>query len=309
VIEIRSRLSAGEGSIRAAIEAANGAAQPTRIVSRLAPGTVVYVFRELPPLAGRDVTLEGAGLVLRGDDCVRPDGRPGCSGLVVTGERIAVNDIAATGFLFDGVSVRAARDVTIRGGRFFATVESCLLEANGFRSKGKGVLVFDGARAVLRDNRIVGNRDGVTVSKRAHAVLERNDILDSYDKGFGVAGASAEGTGNRILGSGSGNSPLGAAPNADGIRATIDSTVTLTDTIITGSGDVAVFASGRSRVDLIRASLAGNRGGEVRVAEEAVVVVDGREVRAKPAAPVKAEPARPAPVKRGRTRSSPPHRR
>lgn len=324
VIEIRSRLSAGDGSIRAAIEAANAAAQPTRIVSRLAPGTVVYVFRELPPLAGRDVTLEGAGLVLRGDDCVRPDGRPGCSGLVVTGERIAVNDIAATGFLFDGVSVRAARDVTIRGGRFFAnfddgigisdaavgvTVESCLLEGNGFRSKGKGVLVFDGSRAVLRDNRIVGNRDGVTVSKRAHAVLERNDILDSYDKGFGVAGASAEGTGNRIVGSGSGNSPLGAAPNADGIRATIDSTVTLTDTIITGSGDVAVFASGRSRVDLIRASLAGNRGGEVRVADEAVVVLDGREVRAKPAVPVKPEPAQPAPLKRGRTRSSPPHRR
>lgn len=324
VIEIRSRDSTGEGSIRAAIEAANAAAQPTSIVSRLAPGTVVYVSRELPPLAGRDVTLEGAGLVLRGDDCVRPDGRQGCSGLVVTGERIAVNDIAATGFLFDGISVRAARDVTIRGGRFFGnlddgigisdaavsvTVESCLLEGNGFRTKGKGVLVFDGSRAVLRDNRIVGNRDGVTVSKRAHAVLERNDILDSYDKGFGVAGASAEGTGNRILGSGSGNSPLGAAPNADGIRATIDSTVTLTDSIITGSGDVAVFASGRSRVDLIRASVAGNRGGEARVADEAVIVIDGREWRAKPPAPVKPEPERPAPVKRGRTRSSPPHRR
>lgn len=324
VIEIRSRLSSGEGSIRAAIEAANVATRPTRIVSRLAPGTVVYVFRELPAVAGRNVTLEGAGLVLRGDDCVRLDGRPGCSGLVVTGENVAVNDLAATGFLFDGISVRGARDVSIRGGRFFANsddgigiseaasgvvVESCLLEGNGFRSKGKGVLIFDRSRAVLRDNRIVGNRDGVTVSKRSHAVLERNDILDSYDKGFGVAGATAEGTGNRIVGSGSGRSPLGAAPNADGVRVTIDSTVTLTDSTISGSGDVAVFASGRSRVDLLRATLADNGGGEARVADEAVIVINGRELRGKPTVSAEPKPVEPAPVKRGRTRSSPPHRR
>ena len=45
------------------------------------------------------------------------------------------------------------------------------------------------------------------------------------------------------------------------------------------------------------------------VADEAVVVIDGREVRGKPAAPVNPGPAEPAPVKRGRTRSSPPHRR
>ena len=325
LIEIRSRLSSGEGSIRAAIEAANAATHPTRIVSRLAPGTVVYVFRELPALAGRDVSVEAAGLVLRGDDCVRLDGRPGCSGLVVTGERIGVNDLAVTGFLFDGVSVRGAREVAIRGGRFFAnlddgigiseaasgvTVESCVIEANGFRTKGKGVLVFDRSRAVLRENRIVGNRDGVTVSSRSHAVLDRNEILDSYDKGFGVAGASAEVTGTRIIGSGGGTSPLGAAPNADGVRITIDSTVTLADSVISGSGDVAVFASGQSRVELVRSTLAGNRGGEVRVADDAVVTVDGREIRAKPApAPVKPAPAAPAAVKRARSRSTPPHRR
>jgi len=326
VLEIRSPLSTGERSIGAAIEAANASARPTRIVSRLAPGTVVDVPRELPALAGHDVTLDAAGLVLRGVDCVRRDGRRGCSGLVVTGERIAINDIAATGFLFDGISVRGAREVTIRGGRFFAnsddgigisyaasevTVESCLLESNGFRTKGKGILVFDRSRAVLRDNRIVGNRDGVTVSKRSHAVLERNDILDSYDKGFGVAGASAEGAANRIIRSGAGTSPLGAAPNADGVRATIDSTVKLNDSTIIGSGDVAVFASGTSRVELTGLVLGGNGGGEVRVADDAVVVMDGREIRAKPAvtAPVAPKSGPRGAIRRGRTRSGLPLRR
>jgi hypothetical protein len=327
VIEIRSRLSSGDGSIRAAIEAANAAERPARIVSRLAPGTVVYVFRELPAVAGHDVTIDAAGLVLRGDDCVRLDGRPGCSGLVVTGEQIVVNDLAVTGFLFDGVSVRRAREVAIRGGRFFAnlddgvgiseaatgvTVESCVIERNGFRTKGKGILVFDSSRAVLRENRIVGNRDGVTVSRRSHAVLDRNEILDSYDKGFGVAGASAELVGTRIIGSGAGSSTRAPAPNADGVRVTIDSTVTIVDSIVSGSGDVAVFAGGRSRVDIMRSSLAGNRGGEVRVADDAVVAIDGREIRAKPraAAPTSsAAPAGAAPVRRGRTRLNPPHRR
>jgi hypothetical protein len=329
VIEIRSRLSSGEGSIRAAIAAANVATRPTRIVSRLAPGTVVYVFRELPAVAGRNVTIDAAGLVLRGGDCVRLDGRPGCSGLVVTGERIVVNDVAVTGFLFDGVSVRGAREVVIHGGRLFGnlddgvgiseaasgvTVESCVIEGNGFRTKGKGVLVFDRSRALLRDNRIVDNRDGVTVSSRAHAVLDRNEILNSYDKGFGVAGASAEVTSTRIIGSGAGTSSRGAAPNADGVRVTIDSTVTLTDSVVTGSGDVALFAGGKSRVELVRSSLAGNRGGEVRVADEAVVTIDGRELRAKPLASASGEPARATPgeggpVKRGRTRLNPPHRR
>lgn len=326
VLEIRSPFSTGEGSIGAAIEAANASTRPTRIVSRLAPGTVVEVSRELPPLEGRDVTLDAAGLVIRGTDCIRVDGRRGCSGLVVTGQRIVINDIAATGFLFDGIAVRGARDVTIRGGRFFensddgigisyaaseVTVENCLLENNGFRTKGKGVLVFDGSRAVLRDNRIVGNRDGVTVSKHSHAVLERNDILDSYDKGFGVAGASAEGSSNRIIRSGAGTSPLGAAPNADGIRVTIDSTVKLSDSTIVGSGDVAVFASGTSRVELNGLVLSANGGGEVRVADDAVVVMDGREIRAKPAisAPVQPKPAPRGPIRRGRTRSGLPLRR
>ena len=53
----------------------------------------------------------------------------------------------------------------------------------------------------------VGNRDGVTVSKRSHAVLEDNEILDSYDKGLGVTGASAEARGDRIVAMGRGSNP------------------------------------------------------------------------------------------------------
>jgi hypothetical protein len=228
---------------------------------------------------------------------VRLDGRRGCSGLVVEGEKVTLRDLSATGFLFDGVSVRGGHEVMIRDSRFFrnsddgigisdaasgVTIEKCLLEDNGFRSKGKGVLVFDHSHAVLRENRIVGNRDGVTVSKRAHATLERNEIRDSYDKGLGIAGASADGAGNRILGSGAGRSSRGAGPNADGLRVTIDSSVSLSDTVISDSGDVGAVAAGRSRVDLVRPSFTGNRGGDLRVADEAVIVVDGREVRAEP---------------------------
>jgi len=211
------------------------------------------------------------------------------------------------------VSVRGARDVRILDSHFFHNLDDgigvsdaatdveiagCLLEGNGFRSKGKGILVFDASRALLKGNRIVGNRDGVTVSKRAYAYLEDNDIIDSYDKGLGVTGASAEARGDRIVGSGAGRSEKGPGPNADGVRATLDATVSLTNVTVTESGDRGVIAAGDSRVTIVGGRIERNRGGDVAVNERASVVVDGREIRGpdygRPRSS-KPPPAKPAP--------------
>ena len=309
-IEITAADPEAGGGIRAAIDAANMATKKAWITSRLPPGTVVHISNELPALAGRDIELDARGLVLVSNGCVRGDGRKGCSGLVVTGERIVVRDLTVTEFLFDGISVRGARGARIIGGRFYrnqddgigvsdgaADVEiaSCLLEENGFRTKGKGVLVFDGSRALLKSNRIVGNRDGVTVSKRSHAVLEGNEILDSYDKGLGVTGASAEARGDRIVGSGAGRSQRGPGPNADGVRASLDATVTLNGVTVTGSGDRGVVATGDSRVTIAGGRIEQNRGSDVAATERASLVIDGRELRGPDYG--KPKPVKPVPVK------------
>jgi hypothetical protein len=297
-IAITSAEPDAPGGIRAAIEAANATVVPVRILSRLPPGTQSRLAHELPPLAGREIDLHARGLVLSEDaeGCVRPDGRKGCSGLVVTGEKIVVRELAATGFLFDGISVRGAKSVRILDGHFYRNLDDgigvsdratdieiagCLLEGNGFRSKGKGVLVFDHSHAVLRSNRIVRNRDGVTVSKRSHAVLDGNEILDSYDKGFGVTGASATAHEDRIVGSGAGRTPEGAGPNADGVRASLDASIELDAVVVTESGDAGVVAAGDSRIRVVDSTIARNGGGDVRATERAIVVVDDREVRGK----------------------------
>ena len=82
---ITSALSSGPGSIRAAIETANSSPKATRIESRLEPGAVVYVFRELPPIKGYGTELDAAGMTLKGGTCRRADGRSGCSGLIIAG--------------------------------------------------------------------------------------------------------------------------------------------------------------------------------------------------------------------------------
>jgi hypothetical protein len=295
ILIVEAASAEAPGGLAVAIEAANAARRPVRIVSRLPRGTEIYVTRELPWLSGTDVTLEGNGLVLRDRDCVRRDERRGCSGLVVTGTRVTVRDVEATGFRFDGVSVRRATDVTIAASKLWAnlddgvgisevskrvTVKGCLLEANGFRSKGKGILVFDESEASLLDNVVVGNRDGVTISKRSHALLERNRILESYDKGLGIAGASAIGRDNVIADSGRGRRGLGSGANADGLRVTLDSVVRLENSAIVGSGDGGVVVEGTSRVELVGVRFADNAGGDARASPSASLVIDGRVIQA-----------------------------
>ena len=286
VIEITSNLSSGPGSIRAAIDAANESRTRVRIVSTLEPGTAVYVPRELPPLLAYGVELVGNGLMLKGGSCVREDGRKGCSGLVVEGPMIVVRGLRATGFMFDGISVRGgATDVRlvdchafdnlddgigISGGATKIVVENCKLERNGFRTKGKGILIFDYAHAILRNNIVRFNRDGVTVSRGARAELFSNQIVDNFDKGLGVSSAEADGSGNYIARNGKAGSESGEpAPNADGLRLGIDSTVHLRDTQILDNGDSGVVVLGTSRLTLEGGRIADNRGVGITVGDRA----------------------------------------
>jgi len=203
---------------------------------------------------------------------------------------IAVRDLRATGFLFDGISVRgAATDVTIENCRMYDNLDDgigvssgatkvlvtrCVLERNGFRTKGKGVLVFDYAHAILRDNTIRLNRDGVTVTRGGRAELYGNRIVDNYDKGLGVTGAEVSGADNLIQGNGV-EAERGPAPNADGLRVSADSKVTLRDTDIIGNGDAGVVAMGLSRVELVGGTVSDNAGVGVNVRDSAVVELHG----------------------------------
>jgi hypothetical protein len=288
VIEITSQLESGPGSLREAIERANGSERPVRIVSGFSEDADLRVSNELPALSGRGIEFDARGIEIVGGECTRPDGRRGCSGLVVTGVEITVRNLEVHDFLFDGVSVRGetAKDVRVvdsylhdnqddgvgvSNGASKVRVARCLLARNGFRTKGKGILVFDHAVATLENNVIRGNRDGVTVSKHATAKLVGNLIIDSYDKGLGVAGAEIFGRDNEIRGNGLPDPERGAAPNGDGLRVTLTSKVRLEKTRILGNGDAAVVVLNDSIVELRDATLAGNGGPAVSAGGQAVV--------------------------------------
>jgi parallel beta-helix repeat protein len=293
-VRVTSLLSSGPGSIREAINAANASQTATHIVSELEAGAVVYVFRELPAVTGYGTEIDGAGLTLKGGTCRRDDGRRGCSGLVIAGPRVRVKAFSTTGFMFDGVAVReGGMDVVIEDVHAFENqddgigisagatgvlVQNCVLERNGFRTKGKGVLVFDYAEATLRNNTVQFNRDGVTISRGASAALYDNTIVDNFDKGFGVIGAQARGRGNIIKRNGLPSVSGEAAPNGDGVRITSDSTVNLEDTVIAENGDVGVVATDLSKVTLSGGSIADNRGVGINVRDQAVVELSNVEI-------------------------------
>ncbi len=279
----------GPGSLRAALEAANASERPVRIEIALERGTVIEILAALPPLRAPGATLEGGGAILVSHpDCERPDGRFGCDGLVVRGPDITVRDLVARGFLFDGIAVRgpAARGVLVRGctsvgnsddgfgisdGATEVEIRDSVAMDNGYRTKGKGILVFDDARATLVGNLLIGNRDGLTVSRRAHATVIDTAVVGSFDKGVGVAGATLAGIDNLVASNGLGGDE--PAPNADGLRATLASRVVLQDTKILDNGDTGVVALSDSEIDLVGGQVIGNRrygvaastGGTVRL--------------------------------------------
>ncbi len=296
VLRVTSSAAAGPGTLRAAIDAANGAHRPARIEIALLDGDRIDVDRALPPLTGRGTVLDGGGVTLRMlPTCRREDGRPGCDGIVISGPGIEVGNLRVQGFTFDGFAVRGVRATDARihdcesrdngddgvgvcdyAGA--ATIERCVLTGNGFRTKGKGVLVFDGSSAVLRGNFVAANRDGVTVSRGARATLEDNLLVENWDKGLGVFGGTVEGRGNRISGSGAEHPALGRGPNRDGLRVSGMALVVLADTTVVGSADNGVVVMDDGRVVLRGGSVATNEGSGIIVADRAELRLEGTEV-------------------------------
>ena len=291
-ITITSTYSSGPGSVRDAIERANRSPHVRRILSSLPAGSVVYVFHQLPSLTAGGVEVDAAGLTLSGATCLRPDGRVGCDGLVIGGPDIVVRNLRSTAFTFDGIAVRGpdAKRVRVEHCEVFANeddgigisagatdvlVKGCTSESNGYRTKGKGILVFEYATAHLVDNVIRRNRDGVTISRRAVATLVHNTISDNYDKGLGVAGAEATGKDNLIARNGLPGSRGEKAPNADGLRVTLDSKVSLHDTRILHNGDDGVAALGQTTLRLEGGRIVANEGVGVHAREQAQVELVG----------------------------------
>jgi len=311
-IRVTSNDDSGEGSLRAAIEQANAATRPSfpgeSLQRRAARGAIIEVVfaadrvllvaRALPDLEGPGIVLDGGGATIRqAKDCVRERGRMGCDGIVVAGPGITVRNLRIAGFVFDGVAVRGrdARDVRIQdvhaidnlddgigvsAGAGPVLIEHCLLMGNGYRTKGKGVLVFDDATATIRDSVAVANRDGVSVTRRSRAELEDVWIVGSFDKGLGVSGGAVRGRGNRLIANGDGVGFEQKPPNADGLRVGLAGTAELSSTRIEGNGDSGVVALDSSSVVLRDATIGANRGRGIVCGSDAEVSVDGASVRA-----------------------------
>ena len=300
-LRVTSRADAGPGTLRAAILAANAAQVPTRIEVVLPAGSVIEVASALPALRNPGAQLDGAGVTLREKaGCMRPNGRGGCDGLVVSGPNIGVRDLRAQGFLFDGIAVRgrAARDVVIEDCSCFdnrddgigvshhasgVVVRDCVVMDNGFRTKGKGILVFDSASALLERNVVLANRDGVTVSSNSSVRMDGNLIVANFDKGLGVAGAKLEGSGNSIVANGTGDD---GAPNGDGLRVTLGSEVTLRGSAVDGNGDVGVIGLGTSSLRLQGGRVVGNGRWGVAADDTATVVLEDVRVAGNAQGPV-----------------------
>ncbi len=288
---VTSSAGAGSGSLREAISKANRAGHPVTISFSLPEGESILIDKELPHVSGPGTRIVASGVVISDAGCVRADGREGCSGLTIVGPGVRVEGLTSRGFLFDGISVagEAATDVAVvdcrcegnrddgvgvSAGAKRVLVENCHLTGNGFRTKGKGILVFDHAEAILRNNVVERNRDGITVSRRSSVRLDSNLVTHNFDKGVGVSGATLTGQSNRILGNGTGDGER-KAPNGDGLRVSLISHVELHDTVIFDSDDAGVVVLGESRVKLDGGRIDSNGGPGVQVRGNAVLELRG----------------------------------
>ncbi|HYC55007.1 MAG TPA: right-handed parallel beta-helix repeat-containing protein [Candidatus Binatia bacterium] len=290
---VTSAADAGQATLRDAIEQANASDDAATIQIRIGADEVIEVASALPEIAAEGTVLDGGGATLReGPGCSRSGGKEGCDGIVVTGPRVTVRNLTSAGFTFDGVSVRGARASHVRVHDVVAVdnlddgigvsdaagpvlVERCLLMGNGFRTKGKGLLVFDNSEATLRDSLVVANRDGVTVTKNSDVRIERSIIVGSFDKGLGAGDAGITGTDVLIAANGTGDEFEAEVPNGDGLRLSLRSKAKLTNARIDGNGDSGVVAIDGSRVELSGGSIAGNGGHGVLAGRDAVVRASG----------------------------------
>lgn len=266
----------GPDTLRWAIVAANREPGST-IQFDLPIEDVVTVKSALPTIRARGTRIEGEGATIReGEGCERPGGKKGCDALVVSGPDIVVRNLRIAGFLFDAVSVRGAAATGVRVEGIHAinngddgvgvsynarsvVVSDCVLMGNGFRTKGKGLLVFSEAQATLRNSVVVGNRDGVTVTRGSRAFLEDVLVVGNYDKGLGVSAGEVVASKVLVVGNGNGSPSTGPAPNGDGLRVGLGGKARMSHCLIAGNGDVGVVVLDQSLVTLDHCRVEANR--------------------------------------------------
>lgn len=281
----------GPGTLRAAIVLANAEPRST-IVLDLSPDEQILLKTSLPALQARGTVVEGRGATLRqAAECQRPQGRRGCDGLVVRGAEITVRDLRIVGFLLDGVAVlgSGAKNVRIErlhavdnmddgvgvsGGAGPVLVTDCVLMGNGYRTKGKGLLVFSDASATLTNSVVVANRDGVTVTRGSKVTLEDVFVVGNYDKGVGASAGEVVARRTSVVANGQASQEGKAAPNGDGVRLGLRSSAKLSDCFISGNGDGGVVVLDSSRVRLLRCSIENNGGDATVVAPEATLTLE-----------------------------------
>jgi hypothetical protein len=280
-LRVTSTADAGPGTLRHAIRIANEAPGST-ITIAIPAAEMLLVEQALPAITGRGTRLDGGGATLReARGCMRPRGKIGCDGLVISGPGVTIRNVRVAGFTFDGIAVRGAdaRDVTIDSVDAIdnlddgvgvsaaagpVTVTRSLLMGNGYRTKGKGLLVFDGAHATLRDSVVVANRDGITVTRDGRATLANVVVAGNFDKGIGIGGGRVDGSRTSIVANG--RDPERRAPNGDGLRVGLGGIAELSDCRIAGNGDGGVVVLERSTATLRRCRIEANGGAPRSVA-------------------------------------------
>lgn len=283
-ITVTSDADRGSGSLREAIERAN---QVPGSTIEIAGGSdvVIVLERALPALRARGTTVNGGGATLReGKLCERSGRKKGCDGIVVAGANITVRNLRIAGFLLDGVAVRGPRasgvhiedvhaidnlddGIGVSDGAGPVFIDRCILMGNGFRTKGKGILVFSDARATIRSSVVIANRDGVTVSRRAKAAIENTVVAGNYDKGIGASAAAVTGSTVAVLANG--RERDAPAPNGDGVRVGLDGSVELERSLVAGNGDTGIVVLDTSRATLVDCQIEANGGAPTSVAATA----------------------------------------
>ncbi|HMQ33724.1 MAG TPA: choice-of-anchor Q domain-containing protein, partial [Chloroflexaceae bacterium] len=203
---VTTAADSGEGSLRAAIEAANARPGPDMIGFAIAGSPVITPASPLPPLTG-PTAIEG--LTQPGATALAPtvtlDGgllADDADGLVLVGGASSVQGLIITGFGGAGISVPAGEGATLRGNRFSRNGLAIDLGADGPTPNGLALDVEEAEGGIL----IAGGLDAApgvyTVDLYASATCRLAD--------------GGEGASPRLSGPGDGETLLGTVAAAAG---------------------------------------------------------------------------------------------
>jgi hypothetical protein len=163
----------GDGSLRAAITAANDDGGPSTITfdPSLDGATILITSFSLPVLFDPDTTIDGDS-----DDDGRPDvcvdfGNQ-TGGFFVVADRIVIQSLCILNSL-SGISV----GTTANGGLFADNYLGVELDGRTARGNAVGIIIVGGQQHVIRDNVISGNDTGIVTNVNAANLLIAGNVV------------------------------------------------------------------------------------------------------------------------------------